>query len=134
MGGAAASGTAPLRPKDGKPVSDPLAFCPCNATDDAPNKLEIVHQGVNAHCVDGYWRTVTIDREPKLVGLIDQGCVWWHPHHEHEPTRLRCTAEGHFQMELNNSWWTAVYSEGPPSSLSWNDGEVWVRDPDFEYM
>mmetsp|Transcript_64504 Transcript_64504/g.154042 ORF Transcript_64504/g.154042 Transcript_64504/m.154042 type:complete len:136 (+) Transcript_64504:77-484(+) len=135
MGAAAPSGVCTRPESDSR--SAEKAGCPCNSDvrGAAASKLEFhSSQGLDTFSVNGYWRTVAAEKEGQLVGLIDQGCVWWHPDHQHPPTRLHFTATGQFQMELNNELWVAVYNDGPPPSLSWNDGEVWIRDPDFEYM
>mmetsp|Transcript_38299 Transcript_38299/g.119581 ORF Transcript_38299/g.119581 Transcript_38299/m.119581 type:complete len:129 (+) Transcript_38299:132-518(+) len=74
--------------------------------------------------LQGHWRTET---DVQMMGEIVNGIVMWDEAFNHPQTPLRVGSNGQIEMELMNTMHQATYHEGPPASLRWSDGEVWIK-------
>mmetsp|Transcript_78753 Transcript_78753/g.209110 ORF Transcript_78753/g.209110 Transcript_78753/m.209110 type:complete len:128 (-) Transcript_78753:59-442(-) len=90
----------------------------------APEKPRQKSKPRDLACLSGFWRTET---DVQMMGEIVDGVVIWDEAFNHPQSQLRIGADGKVEMELMNTMHQATYGEGPPPSLRWSDGEVWVK-------
>eukprot|EP00747_Dinoflagellata_sp_TGD_P164678 gnl/TRDRNA2_/TRDRNA2_184949_c0_seq1.p1 gnl/TRDRNA2_/TRDRNA2_184949_c0~~gnl/TRDRNA2_/TRDRNA2_184949_c0_seq1.p1 ORF type:complete len:169 (-),score=23.30 gnl/TRDRNA2_/TRDRNA2_184949_c0_seq1:93-533(-) len=72
----------------------------------------------------GQW-CLEVDGRP--MGEIRSGSMVWEGIYQHQPSPIRRLPDGSFEMELSGEVHRALHDEGPPQSLKWSDGEVWLK-------
>eukprot|EP00747_Dinoflagellata_sp_TGD_P196652 gnl/TRDRNA2_/TRDRNA2_67031_c0_seq1.p1 gnl/TRDRNA2_/TRDRNA2_67031_c0~~gnl/TRDRNA2_/TRDRNA2_67031_c0_seq1.p1 ORF type:complete len:134 (+),score=29.28 gnl/TRDRNA2_/TRDRNA2_67031_c0_seq1:201-602(+) len=63
----------------------------------------------------------------RAMGEIKNSAVVWEDSYQHESSPLRLGANGELEMQLAGSVYRANYQAGNEETLTWDDGEVWVR-------
>merc|ERR1712054_32166 len=85
--------------------------------------------------VDGSWIREH-GRQP--IGSISDGVLRWNKGYSLETTDLKMTGDGNLEMDLSDApvdstargVYTGVFKpEASPASITWSDGEVWVKEP-----
>jgi len=77
----------------------------------------------NLDQLEGKWSR-QVDGMP--MGEIAAGKVLWHTSYQHPPSALTWLTSGDVEMDLAGVAHWGRYEGGPPPSLRWSDGEVWV--------